>query len=122
MLGWLGRRGLFGNQLSLLDPGIKFVTTTFICGRQRLRFAFGAFGRAGKAEMKMILVVPPRSNFYEPGTIGTRLAAQSFLNRRVHEDAGDDTILCRCPDYFGVRMGPHFGINIASIRRHHVLR
>src|SRR4029077_12933624 len=79
MLGWLGRGGVFRNQLSLLDPVVKFVTATFICGRQRLRFAFGAFGWAGKADMKIILVVPPRSNFYEPSMTGTRLAAQSLL-------------------------------------------
>jgi hypothetical protein len=46
----------------LLDPGIKFVTATFIRGRERLSFAFGAFGRAKRADMKMILVVPPGSH------------------------------------------------------------
>ena len=95
MLGRLGRGGLFRNQLSLLDPGVKFVTATFICGRQRLRFAFGAVGWAGKADMKMILVVPPWSDFCEPITMCARLAAQSLLDCRIHEDASNHTVLCR---------------------------
>ena len=122
MLGWLGRRFLFRNQLCLLDPVSKFFTATFIRTRCRLLFALGAFGRTGKADVKMMLVIPPRSNFCEPTTIGTRLAAQSLLNRGVHKDAGDDVVLRRRSDHFSMRMGPHFGINIAPILRHHVLR
>ena len=122
MLGWLSRGGFVGNQLSLLYPVIKFVTATFICGRQWLRFAFVAFGGAGKADMKMILVVPPWADFCEPIMMCARLAAQCLLDRRIHEDAGNHTVLCRRSDDFGVRMGPHLGINIATIRRHHALR
>ena len=75
MRGRLTRGGFFGNQLSLLYPVIKFVTATFTYGRQRLRFAFVAFGRAGKADMKMILVIPPWSDFFEPVTMCARLTA-----------------------------------------------
>ena len=119
MLGRLGRGGFFRDKLSLLDPVIKFVTATFTYGRQWLRFAFVAFGGAGKADMKMILMVPPWSDFCEPITMCTRFAAQCLLDCRIHEDAGNHTVLRRRSDDFGVRMGPHLGINVAPILRHH---
>jgi hypothetical protein len=68
--------------------------------------------------MKMILVAPPRPHLCEPIAVRPRLAAQSLLDRRVHEDAGDDTVFRRRSDYFGVRMGP----DIAPILRDHVER
>ena len=72
--------------------------------------------------MKMMLVAPPRPHFCEPMAVRPRLAAQSLLDRPVHENAGDDTVLRRRSNYFGVRMGQDFGIDIAPILRDHVER
>src|SRR5689334_18776958 len=59
VLGWRGGGRLSRNQLSLLDPVIKFVAAAVTYGGQRLLLAFGAFRGAGKADMKMMVVVPP---------------------------------------------------------------
>src|SRR6202034_3171016 len=107
-------------QNRLLEPEIEIVPTAFACPRGRLRLALGTARLAIEANVKVIVVAPPRSHFGKPAAIRPRLAAQGLLDRRIDEDALDRGILRGSTNEFGTLMRPNRRIDIAPIRSDHL--
>src|SRR5262249_9798421 len=80
-----------------------------------LRLAFGAVRRAVEADVKMLVVMPPRPHLRQPRIVRARLTAHRLLDRRIHEDACNGAVLRRGADHFGMRMRPQLRLTIAPI-------
>src|SRR5580704_19105473 len=71
------------------EPPIEFFAAAITRRRRGLAVAFRVAARAGKPNMKMVIVAPPRPNFCQPRPVRARLTAQRPLDRRVDKDPRD---------------------------------
>ena len=102
-------------QRRFLEPEVELVTAAVARIRRRLRLAFRTVRRTGDADMKVLGVAIPGPHLGKPCAISSGLAAQRLLDRGIDEDAGDRQILCSNADELGMRMGPHFRINVEQV-------
>jgi len=65
------------------EPIIEVLAAAIASACRRLRLAFGAVGRAAQADVKVVVVPPPRPHFLQPSAIVSGLAAQRFFDRAV---------------------------------------
>src|SRR5262245_15920470 len=75
------------------EPIREFLAAAVVRRPRRLRLAFCVVGRADEPNVKVKVVSPPRLHLAEPMAVAAGVAAQGFLDRRVHEDAGDLRVL-----------------------------
>src|SRR4029450_4755834 len=74
--------------------------------------------RAGKADMEMIVVVPPGSDLSQPGSIIASLLAKFLFDRRMHEGASYLGIGCGALDKLSVEWRPLIRIDGKRVLQH----
>src|SRR5262249_38102234 len=70
------------------DPMAEFPAAAVVARSRGLRLAVRTVGGADEPNVEVKVVPPPRLHLAEPMAVAAGVAAQGFLDRRVHEDAG----------------------------------
>ena len=97
------------------EPIRELLAAAVVHRPRRLRRALPAVGWADEPNVEVKVVPPPRLHLAEPTAVGAGIAAQGFLDRRVHEDAGDLRVLRRGADHRQVRRRPHLRVDVQAI-------
>ena len=113
---WLLRnRRRLGVKHGIREPPVEFVAAAVAPGRWGLRLAFGVISRAGKTNVKMVVVAPIGSYLGKPRTICAGLPTQRLFDRGVDEDALDVRGLCCGLDHREMPGGPDRRVDVAAI-------
>src|SRR5690606_4040572 len=76
-------------------------------------------GRAGKADMEVIVMPPEGPHLGEPGTISPDRIAELFLDARMDQHPLDTGIACGAAQHSLMRPGPALFVDIKGIRLQH---
>src|ERR1700730_9630593 len=98
------------------EPPSELLATAVARRRKGLTAAFRLAVRTGEANMKMVVVAPPRPDVGQPVPVGTRLAAQRALDRRGDEYACDPRLARERLEHAPMLRRPGRLIDIIAIR------
>src|SRR6185369_13776008 len=103
--------------LQLRIPTCNLVTAIIVVHWSLTLTVLGS-RRTGKADMEMIVVVPPGSDLSQPGSVSACLLAKFLLDRRMHEDASYLGIGCGALDKLSVEWRPLIRIDGKRVLQH----
>src|SRR5215472_13052658 len=104
------------------EPPIELVAAPVAWRRRSLVAALRVVAGAREADVKMVVVTPPRPYLRQPAAVGARFAAQLALDRGIDENSFDRRLAREGFEQKPVARGPGRPIDLAPIRCDHVDR